>query len=81
MAQPANKPALQHDTKTGNGLLQQLSDLASNRLLHILTQRQAEITKLKPDDPPWPIPQQHVPDCDLHYVPFMHGGCSTAIHR
>ena len=47
-----DKHALSHDTKLANRLLLQLSDLAATRLIHILAHRQAEIIKLKPEDPP-----------------------------
>ena len=44
--------ALQHDRKLARRLMDQLSDLATSRLLKIVAHRNAEIHKLKPEDPP-----------------------------
>lgn len=64
-----DRHALQHDTKTANRLLQQLSDLAAKRLLQIPTHCQAEIVKLKPDDPPPFLPRRRGIDPSPDFIP------------
>ena len=50
--QEMDKRALAQDKKIMFNLLQQLSDLAASRLLHILAHRQIELHRLGPNDPP-----------------------------